>query len=98
MVNQVSLRLALVGLLLVPVACTRLPEAGDSEGQAAALVELPSADEVPAEWGRLVAVTQGSQPRISVLWFEDESGTIRSVGYDANTRRLWSEAAVVRRR
>ena len=95
MLRRISFRLGVVGILLIPLSCTPVPGVGD--GEAAAALDLPSSDEVPQEWGSLVAVSPGPGG-ISLMWFEDDSGAIRIVIYDFNRQRLWEQAVLVRRR
>lgn len=90
--------LGLVSLMLAPLACRPLPPTGaPGEGNQVSLQPLPSSDMVPAEWGRLVAVTTGAQSA-PILWFQDDSANVRVVSFDLNTRRLWPQAGLIRRR
>lgn len=95
---RASVRSLFLGILLLPLSCTPLPGSSQVAGEAAAFTELPSADEVPIEWGSLVSVTPGPLGEESLMWFQDDAGTIRLVGYDFNAQRLWERAVVIRRR
>ena len=90
--------LGLVGLLVVPLACKPLDKPG-AAGQGGALSEdaLPSTDAVPAAWGKLISVTYVPAVDASLLWFQDDSGTVRTVRFNNSTQRLWPQARVVRR-
>jgi len=58
---------------------------------------LPSTDVVPAAWGKLISVTYVPAVDASLLWFQDDSGTVRTVRFNNSTQRLWPQARVVRR-
>ena len=61
--------------------------------------ELPDKDSIPAEWGKLVAVS--SAPDIDnwvQLWLEDEGGTIRMVAYHIIQNKVSSQARVFPRK
>jgi hypothetical protein len=88
----------LVGAVLTFSACRDLPQQGALAGGGVPAEPLPTANEVPAAWGRLVAVTETSAGNESMLWFQDDSGTVRSVGFNRLSRRLWSNAPTIRRR
>lgn len=82
-------------LLLAPVACTKLPEA--ARGAAGGTVEaVGSSDSIPLQWGRLVSVT-GELPA-QKLWFENDAGELRVVGFDYSTMRFDSLALVIHRK
>ncbi len=89
-----------VGLLLFVLSCTALPDTGPGfEGREITLLDVAAPDLVPIEWGTLVAVTTDPGGNVqSNLWFQDESGTIRLVGYDLLAGQLWPQATVFRRR
>jgi hypothetical protein len=92
-------RLSILGLLLIPLGCAPLPQAGPpGEGGAIAVEDLPSTDVVPLSWGSLVSAYPMSGNTSSALWFQDDSGTVRLVGFDHRTQRLWAQAGVLRRR
>ena len=88
-----------VGLLLFVLSCTALPDSGAPLEGGATLVDVPAPGLIPIEWGTLVAVTpeHSGIPR-SLLWLQDESGTIRMVGYDHLNGQLRPQAALLRRR
>ena len=88
--------LGLVSLVLASLACRPLSPA--VEGNQAASQPLPSADMVPAEWGRLVAVSEAAQsPNASLLWFQDDSGNVRMVGFDRTRQQLLAQSVIIRR-
>jgi hypothetical protein len=68
------------------------------EGGVVAAENLPSTDVVPAAWGPLVAATPLPGTTTTGLWFQDDSGTVRLVGFDHQTQQLWTQAGVLRRR
>jgi hypothetical protein len=60
---------------------------------------LPNANQVPPEWGRLVTVSEANPAGNDyLLWFQDDSGTVRLVGYNRVSRHLWPTASIIRRR
>jgi hypothetical protein len=92
-------RWGILGLLLIPPSCTALPERGPGgEGEMAESQELPSRQMVPIEWGSLVSVTPSEEPSISLLWFQDDAGTVRIVALDLRGPRFRPRATVIRRR
>ena len=92
--------LVFLGMAVLSLSCTRLPERLTTLRIPGGLpVEvLPDSVSVPAAWGNLVGVTQGASPLITRLWFQDAEGTVRMVMYNNNNSRLATDAAVIRRR
>ena len=92
--------LGLCGLVLAFAACRPLPQVGvPGEGKQADLQALPGTDVVPAEWGRLIAVTEKvAGSHIMSLWFQSDSGEVRIVDFDRDGRQLGPEATLIRRR
>jgi hypothetical protein len=88
----------LVVVFLLPIlSCTRLDT--PPEGEILGTEKLPALSSIPLDWGKLVSVTtipiyQG----MFQLWFQDESGKVRIVGYDERSRQLAPEAVVVPRK
>jgi hypothetical protein len=91
--------LGLLGLALAPLACQPLPSAAGAQGTPQLVLEsLPAANVVPADWGRLVTVTNGvPNGSFSLLWFQNDSGVVRIVGYDAIRRQLSDNARLIER-
>ena len=88
-----------VWLLPFVLSCTALPDTGATREGGVTILDVPAPDLVPIEWGTLVAVTPDpAGNRQSYLWFQDELGTIRSVGYNHDTRQLFAQAASFRRK
>ena len=92
--------LVFLGMAVLSLSCTRLPERPTTLRIPGGLpVEvLPDSVSVPAAWGNLVGVTQGASPLITRLWFQDAEGTVRMVMYNNNNSLLATDAAVIRRR
>lgn len=86
------------GLLLFVLSCTALPDTGSRDGGSVTILDVPAPDLVPIEWGTLVAVIMSPAGDLSFLWFQDESGAIRSISYYHGTRQLSTQAALFRRR
>jgi len=83
----------LVLLALTAGACAELPGGTPDEATAIPAVETGSIRSVPAVWGDLMAVSSSSEfPNLFQLWFQDETGNVRMVVYDTQTRTLkpWS--------
>ncbi len=98
MLRRTAKWLGTVGLILVALSCTSLPQAGGAVGEEVATTQaLPGADVVPLEWGRLVSVTVTLRAP-SLLWFQDDSGSVRIVSFDHSTRQLQPQATLIRRR
>jgi hypothetical protein len=90
--------LLLPALVLSLTSCTRLQRAGTpGEGGELAIEALPPEGAVPLEWGDPIAVTPSPDVEGARLWFLNEAGVIRVVGYDYRSRRLWPRAGVIRR-
>jgi len=89
----------MLGPVFLGISCTALPSPGaPGEGGTITLQDLPSTDVVPLEWGALVSTSPVPGTNASALWFQDDSGTVRMVGFDHQTQRLWAQAGVLRRR
>lgn len=89
-------RLLWLVLGLAPIACRPLPDAHPHlHGSPTPVQDLQVTDEVPAAWGRLVAVTE--IPGSSTLFFQDDSGAVRLVVFDRARRQLLPHVAVIRR-
>ena len=90
--------LGILGLTLMPLSCTALPETREPGEGALAVEALPRTDAVPLEWGSLIAVNPWPEASESALWFQDDSGTVRLVRFDHQTRKLRPRAQLIRRR
>ncbi len=92
--------LVFLGMAVLSLSCTRLPERSTTLRIPGGLpVEaLPDSVSIPAAWGNLVGATQGASPWITRLWFQDAEGTIRMVMYNNRSSRLVTVAAVIHRR
>ena len=87
--------LIFLGLVLLSLSCTRLPQ---DTGTRVAVELLPDGVSIPAAWGDLVGVSNHPQlVQITQLWLQNEEGTIRIVWYNARTFQLALEARVIRR-
>lgn len=93
-------RLAPLLLVLAPLACTKLPQRGTpGEAGQVGVETLPSTDSIPMAWGHLVSVTPDPGGSNAFrLWFENDQGEIRILGYDNVTWKLWRRALVLRRK
>ena len=91
--------LIFLGMAVVSLSCTRLPDSPSALRMSGGLsVEtLPDGVSIPAAWGNLVGVTQGAS-LITRLWFQDAEGTIRMVMYNNRNSQLATDAAVIHRR
>ena len=92
--------LIFLGMAVVSLSCTRLPDRPITLRTPGGLpVEtLPDSVSIPAAWGNLVGATQGASPLITRLWFQDAEGTIRMVMYNNRSSQLVTDAAVIHRR
>jgi hypothetical protein len=90
--------LLLIAVLLVAaVACEQLPQGTARQGHDH-MELMPYTDAIPAEWGTLVSVTADADWTYSTMWFQDDSGHIRLVGFDNGNRQLLDSVAVILRR
>jgi hypothetical protein len=90
--------LALTALVLSAAACKELPGTADLEGSLQQMEPMPYTDAIPAEWGRLISVTADAAWTYSTMWFQDDSGTIRLVGFYNENRQLLDSVVVIDRR
>jgi hypothetical protein len=61
-------------------------------------IEVLDSNEVPRDWGRLASVTIDPVNENGILlWFEDEAGNVRMIGYDRSEYRLWKNGRIIRR-
>ena len=100
MIGQLRKYLVFPGLVALSVSCTKLLREGASEAAGGLAVEsLEDEVSVPSEWGNLVDVTQHpSLNQITLLWFQDDEGTIRVVGYKSRKKQFLTDATVIHRR
>jgi hypothetical protein len=59
---------------------------------------MPYTDAIPAAWGDLISVTADAEWTYSTMWFQDDSGSIRLVGFHHDNRQLLDSVAVINRR
>jgi len=90
--------LFLATLVLLALACRELPGRVEMQGSLQEMEPMPYADAIPAEWGRLVSVTADAEWTYSTMWFQDDSGTIRLVGFYNEQRSLLDSVVVINRR
>ena len=89
--------LVFLGRLAISVCCRKLDQEAPPGG--APVESLADAVSVPSEWGDLIDVMQHpTRGQITWLWFQDDEGTIRVVGYNTLTTRLSTDATVIHRR
>ena len=92
----------IVALLpLALAACDKVQTAGEmlrAEGGEEVPLEVLDSNQIPREWGRLASVTvdPGSDYGF-LLWFEDDAGDIRIIGFDREEHRLWKTGRIIRR-
>ena len=80
MLGRVGRYAVATALFLVALSCAELP-GPETGGEQVPQETLPSPVAIPAEWGDLVSVTTGVRfASGSLLWFEDQAGTVRMVG------------------
>ena len=92
MLRQTSKLIAVLMLILVPLACARLPGPIESDELAVA----PGVKPVPAAWGNLISVTDKGEFWYQ-LWFQDDQGAVRMVRYDRRNRSLLPEVELIPR-
>jgi hypothetical protein len=59
---------------------------------------MPYTDAIPTDWGKLVSVTADAEWTYSIMWFQDDSGTVRLVGFHTASRQLLDSVGVIDRR
>ncbi len=86
-------------LLAAATACRELPQRTPIAEGAVEMEVLPTTNAVPSEWGTLTSVTAApyNNAAASLLWFQDDSGTVRVVGFDHGRLKLWPNVRVIRR-
>jgi len=99
MCRKTGLWVLVVVLLLTTLSCARLPESPAQKGVMVGAAQLPASDSIPSEWGKLVSVTSNpAYPGWFQLWFQDETGTVRMVAFNLQTKQLDSNAVVLARK
>ncbi len=92
------IKLVLLPVVLLSFSCARLPESGRPlEAGALPVEDLDDEQSVPTEFGQLVAVSESPSGRFTQLWFQDDGGIIRMVGFNNTTARLFPQASVIGR-
>ena len=97
MLQRLAGILVVIAILASGAVCKKMGEPGDGE-QKLSVEELPRADSIPKEWGKLLSVS--SIPGVekwAQLWFEDDEGDIRLVPYNVESNYLSKQARVIRR-
>lgn len=77
--------------LFVFQSCTRIiPEGANVHVPGKVkTIQLSNVEGIPMEFGSLISVIPDSrEPKLSVLWFEDQEGTIRSVRVAIHNNRI----------
>jgi hypothetical protein len=65
-----------------------VPEESKVTGKLQTL-QLPNEEGIPLEFGSLISVIPDSrEPKLSVLWFQDQEGTIRSVRVEIHNNSI----------
>ena len=96
MFRQVRKFSVFLGLSLLGLSCTRLPQGGNVAVET--VQTLQDLGSVPAAWGNLVSAgVDPNSPQITRLFFQDEEGTIRVVFYDSQLSQLRPRVGVIRR-
>jgi hypothetical protein len=89
----------MVILVLLPLSCTKLPEAGAPGKGNVAFETLTTKDTVPLKWGNLVSVsTSPNMSYVFQLWLQDEEGNLRMVIYDMRANILRTDARFIPRK
>ena len=90
--------LLVLTLAALPLSCVDMPEWAASGAGDVVTEELPFADAIPLNWGKLVSVTASNEDYRSQLWFQDEAGNVRMVGYDLRANQLLPKCRLFSRR
>jgi hypothetical protein len=97
MTQRLGMCVFLSTALLFAASCTKYGEPGPGE-QKFAVERLPQPNVVPASWGKLVATSSNASAENWIqLWFQDDGGNIRMVGYNARDRFLSLDGVLIRR-
>ena len=97
MFYRLGVCLGMVALLLFSVSCKRLGEPGPAE-QKLISERLPQPDSIPAKWGKLVSVSSvPSVPDWVQLWFQDDTGNVRFIGFNIRNYYLSGKIYLIRR-
>lgn len=97
MTIRIGICLLLTALLFVS-ACEKLPDKSTVDRGDIAFEEMVTKDMIPAEWGRLVAVSNSSDfAHIFQLWFEDEEGAVRVAFYNLRSNEFQAEGRLIPR-
>ena len=83
----------IVVLLLISLQCKKI-DTGSKENVSSVM----ALNEIPAEYGKLIAVTTVDQyPHWAQLWFEDEQNTIRMVRVQWTQKLMHQEVLTIQR-
>lgn len=85
-------------LAISTLACRELPGASALQESPRQMEPMPYDDAIPEEWGDLISVTADANWTYSTMWFQDDSGTIRLVGFYNENRQLLDSVVVIERR
>ncbi len=98
MSRRVALTTLLVLLIAATVSCQPMPEFPEPGQGGLPAEDLARENEIPAAWGRLVAVTNDPNfGHLFQLWFEDTDGSVRMVTYNNRWQQLSGSAVIIRR-
>ncbi len=98
MLYRTGAYLLVAALVLAAASCTELRRTTPREGPAVTIEQTPYSNSVPLEWGQLISVTADPTWPAATLWFQNEAGEVRLVGYHHESRRLVDSVAVIGRR
>jgi len=90
--------LLLTAVAVLGLACNELPGTNTATQPRLEMEAMPYGDAIPAEWGNLISVTADASWTYSTMWFQDDSGTIRLVGFYNDTHQLLDSLVVIERR
>jgi hypothetical protein len=97
MARRLGICFLLLTVLAFAASCAKYGEPGPGEKKSV-ILRLTEPDAIPANWGKLVAVSSNSGAEDWVqLWFEDDAGNIHMARYNVMDRYLSMQAIAFRR-
>ncbi len=89
MLSRIGISLILVILIFLSLSCTKIEQPAARGRGDLVFKALPSPDSLPFDFGNLVSVSLEPESQHWVqLWFQDENGILRIMGYSIQKYRF----------
>ena len=99
MLSRIGIFLILVILIFLSLSCAKIEQPVAPGEGGLDFKALPSPNSIPLEYGNLVSVSSVAGLPYSVqLWFQDENGILRMVGYSIHMNRFAKDFHLISRK